>query len=390
MQRYLSLDRFFQRRKNSRARNRLGLKRPTRRLCHEHLEDRSLLAALTVANDWDSGDGSLRSAIEFANDNEGPYTIEFDADKLANATITLTSGHLHITDDLTIIGLGADQLTISGDGESRIFLVDDGDDASTITVSISGLSLENGFTNDYGGAIFNREDLTMEDCTLSHNSADSFGGGIYNMNGTLAITDSTFDNNSASSGGGRIYNSNSTLTVTNSLLGANTAQMGPDVVNYGTITATYNVIQDGADSDIVDGENGNQVGTTANPLDPLLDPAGLQDNGGPTQTIALMSGSPALATGNPDLAIDVDGEKLEFDQRGPGFQRIIDEQVDVGALQNQPPVAVDDEATTAADVAVVIDVLANDWDPDGDPLAVIAVTDPASGSAGINADYTIT
>ncbi len=52
--------------------------------------------------------------------------------------------------------------------------------------------------------------------------------------------------------------------------------------------------------------------------------------------------------------------------------------------------ATDDAATTAEDVAVVIDVLANDSDPDGDPLSVTAVTDPATGSVAINPDGTIT
>ena len=55
--------------------------------------------------------------------------------------------------------------------------------------------------------------------------------------------------------------------------------------------------------------NGNIVG-----LDPLLDPAGLKDNGGPTQTIALLPGSPAINAGDPDVCANppVNG----VDQRG--------------------------------------------------------------------------
>ncbi len=57
---------------------------------------------------------------------------------------------------------------------------------------------------------------------------------------------------------------------------------------------------------------------------------------------------------------------------------------------NQPPVAQDDVATTAFGTAVTIEVLANDSDPDGDPLTVVSVTTPANGAAEINADQTVT
>src|SRR5690349_7348302 len=45
-----------------------------------------------------------------------------------------------------------------------------------------------------------------------------------------------------------------------------------------------------------------------------------------------------------------------------------------GSDPNHPPVAVDDHATTAEDTAVVVDVLANDSDPDGDPLTITNVS----------------
>ena len=106
---------------------------------------------------------------------------------------------MQITDDLTITGLGADQLTISGNHASGIFVVDDADPATTITVEISGLSLVNGNSSASGGGIYNTEDLTVEACTLSGNSTafnSSNGGGIYNS-GTLTVTNSTLANNAA-------------------------------------------------------------------------------------------------------------------------------------------------------------------------------------------------
>jgi len=57
---------------------------------------------------------------------------------------------------------------------------------------------------------------------------------------------------------------------------------------------------------------------------------------------------------------------------------------------NNPPVAVDDYDWTEEGMPVVIDVLLNDWDPDGDPLSVRSVTPPDNGTAVINPDGTIT
>jgi hypothetical protein len=54
------------------------------------------------------------------------------------------------------------------------------------------------------------------------------------------------------------------------------------------------------------------------------------------------------------------------------------------------PVAVDDRATAFRGVALTLDVLANDWDPDNDPLTLIDVTQGSRGSVVINADSTVT
>lgn len=63
--------------------------------------------------------------------------------------------------------------------------------------------------------------------------------------------------------------------------------------------------------------------------------------------------------------------------------------VEASAVQH-PPLAVSDSMTTTEDTAVAISVLANDSDPDGDPLTVIAVTQPLSGTAVINPDNSVT
>ena len=65
-------------------------------------------------------------------------------------------------------------------------------------------------------------------------------------------------------------------------------------------SSTHDLVGNGNGSNLSDGINGNRVGTSARPIDPLLGP--LQDNGGPTQTMALLPGSPAINAGDPALA----------------------------------------------------------------------------------------
>src|SRR5262249_33959878 len=106
----------------------------------EVLEGRTLPSTFMVLNVADSGPGSLRQAVLDAEANPGADTIDFAMN--VKGTITLTSGQLAISGDLTINGPGADKLTVSGNHASRVFRVLGGADASTaITVNISGLTI---------------------------------------------------------------------------------------------------------------------------------------------------------------------------------------------------------------------------------------------------------
>src|SRR6516164_4596961 len=128
------------------------------------LEDRTLPSTLTVLNNHDSGDGSLRGVIAQAHDGD---QIIFDH-SLRGQTITLTSGELAINKDLDIEGLGADQLAVSGNHSSRIFNISGG-----ATVTIAKLTITDGreFVNapvTAGGAIENiGSHLTVANDVLS-------------------------------------------------------------------------------------------------------------------------------------------------------------------------------------------------------------------------------
>ena len=194
--------------------------RATPRHAVELLEDRTLLTAFTVVNTDDTGAGSLRDAIEQANANEGADTISFDA-ALAGQTIILSS-ELLISDNVTITGLGAEQLLISGNHNSRIFNIDDGDKNITITVEISGLTLTQGHAEN-GGAILNNEILSITDSVISLNAASLNGGGIYHAAGLLTITDTLFADNRANQDGGGLYNSTQDLEISGSTFLRNVA-----------------------------------------------------------------------------------------------------------------------------------------------------------------------
>jgi hypothetical protein len=171
----------------------------------EVLEGRCLPSTLTVTSIADSGPGSLRYEIAAAKSKD---TIVF-APSLDGQTITLTSGELDLTKNLTIQGPGGGQLTISGGGNSRVFEV-----ASKTTVTLSGLTISNGTAANGGGIYVDHGGtLTISNSTLSSDAATTYGGGIYNS-GTLTINNSTLAGNTAAYAGGAIDNAGASANLT--------------------------------------------------------------------------------------------------------------------------------------------------------------------------------
>ena len=249
---------------------------------------------------------------------------------------------------LTLINCTFSGNTSSGDG-GGIFMTDSSSAPGILTITNCTLSGNTAHFN--GGGIYNRVTsgsgtAMLTNCTLSGNiTTDGFGGGISNFSGTVTVTRCTLSGNSATgfvAEGGAIANDGQ-LTLQTSTLSGNTATTSGasitntpgatanvsnctlvgDIDNGGTLTLVSTILKSAvtianhSGTVISSGwnlssDNGGGFLTGTDDqinTDPKLDPAGLQDNGGPTQTIALIAGSPALDKARHFFA-------NETDQRG--------------------------------------------------------------------------
>ena len=188
----------------------------------------ALGADITVLNNADNGPGSLRQALL---DVTVGGKIDF-APALNGQTITLTTGQLVASKNLTVTGPGPDKLAVSGNHASRVFYI-----AGGTTVSISGLTMKDGTVTGFthGAGIYNdHATLDISNSTITGNSAGGAGAGIYN-NGTfsgsvtnLQINSSTVSNNSSTGYvGGGIYNDGyyggASVQISNSTISGNSS-----------------------------------------------------------------------------------------------------------------------------------------------------------------------
>jgi hypothetical protein len=296
----------------------------------------------------DNSAGSLRQAILNSLDG-GVINLSTN---LSGATILLTSGELLLDKNLAIDGSGLPGgIRIEANHTDRIFEVP----FNTVVV-LNSLTIADGVAASAdGGGIFNRGDLTLDRCSVVANLAGRGGGAIYNS-GTLTLNQCTFSGNTAlwggalslrggvavadhctfafnessgtdisGSGGGAIDNFNSAdLTLIACILAQNSVLTtnGPELwMESGTLVATNCLLGDGKDSSLINGEDGNLVGTTVAPLNALLGALGYY--GGPTPTLPPLPGSPAL---NAAAAT-----AFTTDQRG--FPRLIAPAPDIGAVE---------------------------------------------------------
>ncbi|MCG8450965.1 MAG: LamG domain-containing protein, partial [Pirellulales bacterium] len=136
-----------------------------------------------------------------------------------------------------------------------------------------------------------------------------------------------------SGSGGAVYLYNGVLVLDHTIVAGNSDGLGeaPDIDSVNltalpAILAKHSLIGNDEGSAITELEP-NFIGTSATPIDPLL--GMLDDNGGPTMTHKALAGSLAIDGGNVDILLPPD-----FDQRGPGFDRIAFGVIDIGALES--------------------------------------------------------
>ncbi len=152
------------------------------------------------------GDCSLREAVQAANNDTavdacgpgvGPDLIQFNLP--TPAVITLTQGQIVIEKQpLTISGPGADQLAVSGNNASRIF-----DVSANSPITLSGLTVRDGFTFFDGGGIRSGGAVTLIDSAFVNNSAGDDGGAL-NVWGNLTMTNTAILSNTAAGQGGGV------------------------------------------------------------------------------------------------------------------------------------------------------------------------------------------
>lgn len=262
-------------------------------------------------------------------------------DNTATSLGTGSGGGIYSTGTLTV-----EDSLISGNAATGTSGGSGAGITNTGTLTITNTTIRANTATTRGGGISSSGSVTIFGSTLSNNTAYNEGGGaIMALNGNLEIINSTLSGNGTDINGGAVYVAeNCVTTIYNSTITANNAvgsgdgifiETGASLIMVSTIVAgnatqdiigtlspgsTNNLVKDDADNGgLSDGVSGNLVG-----VDPLL--GALEDNGGPTQTHAILAGSPAINAG-----IDGTGDSA-LDQRGGVFARV--GAPDIGAYEH--------------------------------------------------------
>lgn len=264
----------------------------------------------------------------------------------AHGSLTLTGSTL--TGNVAVDGAGIDNLQammLSDDTLSGNVASGNGggiDNFGWLELTNSTLS---GNRAEYGAGLDNLGTALATDSTLAGNTARLGGGGMVNY-GELILTSCTLTANQTHAGsGGGLANGqvqgaevvmDNTL-ISGNLLDASRVPTPNDVVGAIAPRSAFNLIGNGDGlTGIRNGSHGNQIGSLRSKkvINARLGP--LAKHGGPTLTVALLAGSPAINAGGAHLAYDaVTSLPLTTDQRGTGFIRTVGKTIDIGAYEAQ-------------------------------------------------------
>lgn len=256
------------------------------------------------------GVGGPPNGIDRVFDISGPVTVNITGITVRNGMVIDNSGGVEGNGGGILNNGGT--LTITDSTISGNTAIDSGgavyDSGGALSITNSTIS---GNTSQQGSGIFsNGGTIMLLKSTLSNNLADGDGGGIYMNNpGTdphLTITNSTLSGNSAIGGVGGGVLCGGTILVTNSTIAGNMSSgTGGGIFNVGGMTLFNTIVADSTGSNcsgtIINGGNNIDSGSTCgwgtnmgsmSDTSPLL--GKLADNGGQTQTMALLTGSPAI------------------------------------------------------------------------------------------------
>lgn len=288
-------------------------------------------------------------------DEDGALTIE-NSTLSGNVAAQGTGGGIRLEEDCTLIirnstisdnradnnnagGIYVDVLgvvtiensTISGNQSFGTATIGGGilfEDTGGLIVRNSTIS-GNSAVDSGGGLYLPVVETIIENSTLSGNLAGNFGGAIRINTGPTTIRNSTIafniadsDNVDGGRGGGIYIADGGTATLQSTIVADNllgTTGLEPDI--HGTVLATNSLIENLTGTILAPGSAANITG-----VDPRLGP--LANNGGATQTHALLAGSPAINAG-------LNLEMLAADQRGAGFLRVAGSGIDIGAFELQ-------------------------------------------------------
>lgn len=263
--------------------------------------------SLTMSNSTLSGNVALgvHETNGTAGFGGGAFVYSF---QLTNSTVSGNRAVHHVHPGVTSYDIGGGIISVHGG-------------------SVLSSTIDSNYSYGRGGGIASFDNMTVTNSTFSGNvAATSLGGALFLRRPSIvAVSNSTLTANHAEAGGG-IWLYAPTSTIQSSIVFGNSAGAGhfADVEDAIAVTIA-------GSSDLV-GASGPSVALPADTLnkDPLLGP--LANNGGPTQTHALRSNSPAVDAGS-------NAANLPFDQRGAPYSRVYGAAPDIGAFEQQPSLA---------------------------------------------------